>query len=565
MDRRKFLQNISLGTAGFLGATVCGTSGLMSCSSGKDSHRPNVILIMADDMGISDIGSYGGEIQTPNLDHLAENGIKFTQFYNGARCCPTRASLLTGLHPHQAGIGHMTNDFGHDSYRGDLNNRCVTIAEVLAESGYSTWMSGKWHVTKHIGHWTGQQELTSKHNWPVQRGFDQFFGTILGAGSYYNPNTLVRNNDPIEVEEDFYYTDAINDEAVRFINDHFESDKNDQPFFGYVSHVAPHWPLHALEEDITKYKGQYSEGWDILRNERMQRMIDLELIDQQWNLTKRDPRVPKWEEVDMDHRKWRERQMEIYAAQIDRMDQGIGRIIQALENKDQLENTLILFLADNGGCAEILTEEWSGPYIPTKTRTGEPVILGNKPSVEPGAPNTFQSYGIGWANASDTPFRLYKHYVHEGGIASPLIAHWPSRIKTKDKWRTYPSYMIDIMATIVDICQAEYPKEYKGESIQPMEGHSLDSVFTEDRPMREDSMFWEHEGNRAVRMKNWKLVQRHNHQWELFDMIEDRTETNNLVNSHPELFDELKKQYQNWADRIDVLPWPAQNNLPDSK
>ncbi|MDX1636919.1 MAG: arylsulfatase [Balneolaceae bacterium] len=509
MDRKSFIKKAGLGSAGLMGSSLAGSMGLFS-GCGRQQQRPNIMVVMADDMGFSDIGCYGAEIQTPNLDGLAERGLRFTQFYNAARCCPTRASLMTGLHPHQTGIGHMTGDYGHDSYRGDLNDNCMTIAEVLGSGGYHTWMSGKWHVTKHIGQWTDDPDRTSRHNWPRQRGFDRFFGTILGAGSFYNPITLVEGNDPIGVDPDFYYTDAISGNAVQFVNDHAENGSQ-QPFFGYVSYTAPHWPLHALEEDIARYRGRYSGGWDQLRRERMQQMVDIGLLDPRWELTARDPRVPVWD--DAEHKAWEERRMEVYAAQIDRMDRGIGQIVQALVQNGQLDNTLILFLADNGGCAEVLTEEWSGPFIPDETLNGEPVILGNKPEVTPGPRNTYQSYGIGWANASDTPFRLYKHYVHEGGIASPLIAHWPAGIEARGDWRSYPSHLVDIMATCVDIGRAEYPNEYNGQPIQPLEGRSLTPVFEEDQPERGEPLFWEHEGNRAVRDDRCKLLQRHNHDW----------------------------------------------------
>jgi arylsulfatase len=563
MDRRSFIKKAGLGSAGLMGTSFAGSLGMLTgCNS--DFERPNIMVIMADDMGFSDIGCYGGEINTPHLDQMASNGLRFSQFYNGARCCPTRASLLTGLYAHQAGIGHMANDFGHDSYRGDLNDRCMTIAEVLGNSGYSTWMSGKWHVTKHTGAGDKHPDDVPKHNWPRQRGFDHFFGTILGAGSYYNPNTLVRGNEPVdEIGSDFYYTDAISDNAVRFIEDHAQKD-TDQPFFGYISHVAPHWPLHALEEDINQYNGRYAEGWDQLRQQRRQRMIDIGLIDPEWKLSERDPRVPTWENAE--HKEWEERRMEVYAAQIDRMDQGIGRVKEALKRNGQLENTLIFFLADNGGCAEVLTEGWRGyPFIPDETLDGRPVELGNKPEITPGDPTTYQSYGVGWANASDTPFRLYKHYVHEGGIASPLIVHWPEGLGGKNEWRSHPSHLIDLMATCVDVGKAEYPSEYEGTPIQPLEGRSLSPVFEEDRPRRDESLFWEHEGNRAVRADRWKLVQRHNHEWELFDMEEDRTEMNDLSEERPEIFADLKEEYRQWANRVEVLPWPAQEHLENAQ
>lgn len=562
--RRKFFFKLCALSPILIGASVNNTQNISLPNTALANHqnkpdRPNIIIIMSDDMGFSDVGYYGGEIETPNLDRLAKNGVNFTQFYNTARCCPTRASLLTGLYPHQTGIGHMTSDRGSDGYRGDLNNHCVTIAEVLREAGYSTYMSGKWHVTKHMGQWSGDDQ-TSKHNWPLQRGFDRFYGTILGAGCFYNPITLTKGNTPIQPQtKEFYYTDRISDYAVRFINEHSRN-PNDQPFFGYVSYTAPHWPLHALERDIQRYEGRYDAGWDHIREERFTKMREIGLIDDQWELTERDPRVPSWDEAE--NKKWEARRMEVYAAQIDRMDQGIGRIIQALEQNNQLDNTMILFLHDNGGCAEVLTEGWRPAlFIPDTTRQGQPVALGNNPDIMPGSAETYQSYGIPWANVSNTPFRLYKHWVHEGGISTPLIVHWPAGFQAKDLWIDEPSHLIDIMATCVDASGTQYPRQFKGENIHPMEGKSLLPVFNGEKLNREDAIYFEHEGNRAIREGKWKLVQRHQEEWELFDMDVDRSETNDLSDNYPDKVKVLKEKYQRWANRIGVLPWPPEKHI----
>lgn len=507
--------------------------------------RPNIVIIMADDMGFSDIGCYGSEIRTPNLDALAKNGLRFTQFYNTARCCPTRASLLTGLYPHQTGVGHMMQDRGVRGYRGDLNTYSVTIAEVLREAGYATYMSGKWHVTRFIE--------GPKHNWPIQRGFDRFFGTIHGAGSYYDPITLTRDNTPLESPAgNFYYTDAISENAAQFITDHANS-KPDQPFFLYVPYTAPHWPLHALEEDVARYKGRYDKGWDALRAERLERMIALGIIDPKWKLTERDPVVPPWEEAE--NKAWQARRMEVYAAQIDRMDQGIGHIVSALKTTGNLDNTLILFLADNGGCSEEIASVWTGPSFPKTTRDGRPVPHGNDPQQMPGPENTYQSYGIPWANASNTPFRRYKHWVHEGGISTPLIAHWPTTIKTTGELRTQQGHLVDLMATCVDVAQANYPvsTEY-GQVIPPMEGKSLVPAFAND-PIPRDAIYWEHEGNRAIRIGDWKLVAKgRSGPWELYDMQGDRTETQDLAKRHPGRVKQMAAQWERWAKRTNVLP-----------
>lgn len=541
ISRRDFLRKSSM----LAGSALI--PGLLKSCTAQSRRKPNILLIMADDMGISDIGCYGGEINTPNLDNLAADGLRFTQFYNGARCCPTRASLLTGLYAHQTGIGHMTDDHELAGYRGDLNEECVTIPEVMKSAGYTNYMSGKWHVTRFM------DPDGPKHNWPLQRGFDHFYGTILGAGSFYNPVTLTGGNEFLETPQgDFYYTDAISDKAVEYIDGHSQ----ENPFFMYVSYTAPHWPLHALEEDIQKYEGRYDRGWDALRMERYERMKEIGLIEENWGLTQRDPRIPPWE--DAENKEWQARRMEVYAAQIDRMDQGIGRILDALKNKNVLENTLIFFLADNGGCAEELNEHWSGDFITWETRDGEEVAVGNKPGIMPGAEDTYQSYGVPWANVSDTPYRLYKHYVHEGGIASPLIVHWPAGISAQNEFRDVPAHLIDIMNTCVDVGGADYPETSNGQKIHPMEGESLVPLF-KNEPLNRQALFWEHEGNRAVRAGDWKLVARRrggSNEWELYNLAADRTETKNLAGEYPDRVENMKKQWMDWANRANALPWP---------
>jgi len=521
--------------------TGCGSSG----GGRPRGQRPNVVVIMADDMGYSDIGCYGGEIDTPNLDRLAGAGVRFTNFYNTARCCPTRASLLTGLYPHQAGVGHMMDDYGLPGYQGDLNKQCVTLAEALKPAGYTTLMSGKWHVTP--------AQEPSKDNWPRQRGFDRFFGTIHGAGSFYDPPSLTRENEPIVPEAGFYYTDAISSQAVDYIGEY----AGDDPFFMYVPYTSPHWPLHARDEDIAKYKGRYEMGWDELRESRRKRMIQMGIVDERWPLTPRDPRVPAWK--DAPNKEWEQRRMEVYAAQVDVMDRGIGRIVSRLEETGVLDNTLILFLADNGGCAEELDEDWKGLHIPTKTLDGRPVQLGNDPRYMPGPEEGYQSYGVPWANASNTPFRLYKHWVHEGGISTPLIAHWPEGVTKPDSMNPEPGHLIDIMATCVDVAGAAYPAEFNGAPITPLEGKSLAPVIRGGEREPHEAIYWEHEGNRAVRQGKWKLVSRWNEdgggQWELYDLEADRTEMNNLAAGNPEKAAELAGLYESWASRSQVAPW----------
>ncbi|MBM3787329.1 MAG: arylsulfatase, partial [Acidobacteria bacterium] len=435
MQRRDFLR--ALGVASLTAAP---------------SARPNIVVILADDLGFSDVGCYGGEIRTPNLDAMAKAGVRFTQFYNGARCCPTRASLLTGLYAHQAGVGHMV-DSGKASlpgYRGDLSANSVTIAQVLKTAGYRTLMSGKWHITP---------VTSSKHNWPLQRGFDRFYGTIHGAGSFYDPVTLSRGNESAAPEgESYYYTDAIASNAISFLDE-----VKSEPFFLYLAFTAPHWPMHALDEDIAKYRGRYAKGWDVLRAERHARQVQLGVIGKNTPLSPRDPDGQAWEAAT--EKPWQERRMEVYAAMVDRLDQNIGRVLEKIRRMGQEENTLVLFLADNGGCAEVLRGEGKALHIPKRTRDGRPVKFGNIPAILPGKADDYQSYGLEWANASNTPFRLYKHWVHEGGISSPLIARWPVGIRKRGGFVREPAHLIDIMATCVDLAQAKYP----GGEISPME------------------------------------------------------------------------------------------------
>ncbi len=539
-------------------------------SKNGNCNVPNIILILNDDMGYSDIGCYGGEVQTPHLDSLARNGLRYTQFYNTARCCPSRASLLTGLYPQQADIGHMTGDDGVDGYLGDLNPNTVTIAEALKDAGYSTYMSGKWHVTRHV--LDGE-----KHNWPAQRGFDDFYGIIYGAANYFHPTTLARNNEFIEPEgEDYFITDAISDEAVRQIRQHV-AEKKGKPFFQYVAYTAPHWPLHAHDQDIEKYKGRFDAGWDELRRQRLQRMVDMGIIREDERLSERDPDVCPWAEEE--HKEWQARRMEVYAAQIDRMDQGIGRILAVLKELDGLDDTLIVFLSDNGGCAEELSDsqrravQGAGvSMVATReTRNGETVRFGNNPDIVPGGEDSYSSYGLPWANLSNTPFRRYKHWVHEGGIATPFIVHWPAGIEANGELRHQPAQLPDVMATFLDVSGAEYPASRNGKEIKPSEGVSMVPTFTNHAHER-DVLYWEHEGNKAVRKGRWKLVCRTDltrlpdangdpkscyqmGPWELYDMDRDRTETDDLAEKLPAVVQELSQLYDGWAERAGVIPY----------
>jgi arylsulfatase A-like enzyme len=518
------------------------------------ASRPNIILILADDMGFSDIGCFGSEIQTPNLDRLGAAGIRFTQAYNCARCCPTRASLLTGLYPHQAGVGHMVGNYGIPAYQGYLRNDCVTLGEALGAGGYRTMLSGKWHVggiypRNDPAGWTlGDPERPV----PIDRGFDEWYGTPAGAGSYFNPKPLFHNATLIEPEgDDYYYTDAVSDEAARMIED---AAQRDQPFFLHVSYTAPHWPLHAFEEDIARYQGTYREGWDAVRTARHEELNGMGVLDPKWDISPRDEQAPPWQDVEA--QEWEDRRMAVYAAQIDRMDQGIGRILAVLRELHIEENTLTLFLSDNGGCAELLREDGQRAREWPKTRDGQEMRFGNIMGLMPGDATTYQSYDLPWANASNTPFRLYKHWVHEGGIATPLIAHWPQGIGAGGTVNHAQIHVADFMATFLDIAGIPYPKEHNGHAIQPLEGESFAPALRGKDWARERPIVWEHEGNCAVRDGRWKLVEKYPGDWELYDMVADRTELNDLSAQNKPQVDKMVATYDEWAERCGVIPWP---------
>jgi arylsulfatase A-like enzyme len=543
---------------------------LLSLSPLHGASRPNILLILGDDIGFSDLGCYGGEIQTPNLDSLATNGLRFTQFYNTSRCCPTRASLLTGLYPHQAGVGHMMVDRGAPGYRSNLNRECVTLAEVLRAGGYRTYMCGKWHVTNKDG------PTDDNSNWPLQRGFEKFYGTIRGYGNFFDPSSLCRQNtfitpanDPDYKPRQFYYTDALSDNAVRFLQQH-EQDSADRPFFMYVAYTAAHWPMQALEKDIAKYRGKYDSGYEPVRQARLERLKKLGLVDPKWDCA---PTIGDWSGVT--RKPWEARCMEVFAAMIDNMDQGIGRILAELKRTGRLDNTIIFYLNDNGACAEDMGRtrlpepkaselKPMGPdtlqtriRLPMQTRDGRAVKSG--PRVMPGPADSYIACGRDWANVSNTPFREYKHWVHEGGISTPLIVHWPAGIPAarKGKPETQAGHIIDLMATCVELSGVTYPREWQGKAIKPMEGISLVPAFQGKPLNRTAPLFWEHESNRAVRQGRWKLVAKADQRWELYDMEADRTEMHDLAAKHPQEVRQLAGDWDAWAARANVLPLGA--------
>lgn len=514
ISRRNFIKSTTLGACILQGGRA----------RTKLNPRPNIVIIMADDMGFSDLNCYGSSIATPYIDRLAQNGMKFTQFYNCARCCPTRASLLTGLYPHRAGMGAMVdNQSGPDwpAYQGYLNDRCVTIAEALAPAGYHCLMSGKWHVG----------EL--KPHWPLDRGFKDYFGLIGGASSYFNPNftepprnrkrVVAHNDEQITTfDTDFYMTDAIGNHAVRQLRQYAGKG---QPFFQYVAFTSPHWPLHALAEDIERYRDHFKHGWDEERTRRCERMIGLGLIKPKWQLTPRDERIPAWQKEP--NQGWQSQRMAVYAAQIDRMDQNIGKILRTLEESGEMDHTIIFFLADNGGCAEDKPD--------------------NVPGKRPGGADSFSSYGLGWAQASNTPFRRYKSWVHEGGISTPLIVHWRGQLPASLN-KTYVGHVMDLLPTCLELAGAEYPN--KGLSL---DGKSLVAVLKKPSGQGHDTLYWEHEGNRAVRDKEWKLVwDRDVKRWELFNLEQDRTEQLDQSSTFPVKAKKLRQKWEAWAKQVGV-------------
>ncbi len=544
--------------------------GWVRLTAAATNPPPDIVLVLCDDMGYSDIGCYGGEIATPNLDRLAAGGVRFSQFYNTARCCPTRASLLTGLYPHQAAVGHMTgrSKDAPEPYAGELSRKAVTIAEVLRGGGYATYMCGKWHVTGH----DGSEGPTL--NWPLQRGFDRFYGTIKGGGSFYDPTSLCRDNrfitpanDPVYKPQSFYYTDAISDNAALFIREHAAAAPR-KPLFLYVAYTAAHWPMHAPEAAVARQRGRYDAGYAPVRAQRFARLRELGLLAPSQTLS---PQAGDWNAVS--NRAWEARCMEVYAAMITMMDDGVGRIVAALREAGRLENTLILFLQDNGGCAEDMGRRppaaWAalparGPLAPDELQpqiwppmyTREGRVVRGGPGVMPGPSDTYIGYGRAWANVSNTPFREYKHWVHEGGISTPLIAHWPAGIARRGAVEHQPGHLVDLMATCVDVSGAAYPAVYAGTPIQPREGVSLAPAFRGEPLARKQPLFWEHEGNRALREGKWKLVAKGPAgAWELYDMEQDRTELRDLAGAEPERTRAMAARWEELARAQGVLPW----------
>lgn len=516
----------------------------MNKKSDSMSRRPDVVLIVADDLGFSDLGCYGGELRTPNIDSLARTGVRLSQFYNTARCSPSRASLLTGKHPHQTGIGVLTRPDGPEGYAGNLSSEHPTIAELLRSAGWRTWLSGKWHLSADVDEPNG--------SWPTQRGFGRFFGTLAGCSSYFDPQTLTRGDEPADdaIDPNFYYTEAISNEACQWI-DELESEKSDDPFFLYIAYTAPHWPLHAKSEDIESYKGAFKDGWDVLRQRRLDRLVDEGILTSGTSMTERDPRQQPWDEVS--EKDWEQLRMEVYAAQVEAMDRGVGQVIDRLRRAGRFDNTIILFLSDNGASAEDLPIGDADNFrlkdrsLLAGTRDGKDVELGNTLEVKPGPEDTYSSYGVPWANLSNTPFRLYKRWMHEGGISTPLIVHWPEGKLAEGAISHTASQLVDVLPTLLEAIGVD-PTESDPEGSSFLD--ALRGGSSDDR-----TLYWEHIGNAAIRRGQWKLVREHPGPWELYDIINDRTELHDLSAQHPDVTGTLAEAWQQWADRVGVISW----------
>ncbi|MBN2590082.1 MAG: arylsulfatase [Sedimentisphaerales bacterium] len=538
ISRREFLK--------FTGSAMAclSVSGCMQKIINPNTKRPNILLIVADDLGYSDLGCYGGEIQTPNLDTIANNGIKLTRFYSTGRCCPSRASILTGLYSHRAGLGYMVSNLGQPGYRGRIADDAVTIGQALQLANYRTFISGKWHLGT---------------NDPTQYGFEEFFGTLVSAQTFWDPNHYVRlprgHNVRQYEEGEFYGTNALTDNAIDFINEGRKTP--DKPWFLYLAYNSPHFPLHAPKEDIAKYADKYEVGWDEIREKRHEKMKELGIISKDTKLTPRSPYTnwgeretkqnPAWQDLPEDRKKDLARRMAIFAAMVDIMDRNIGRLVTDLKNNNELENTLIIFISDNGACAE-----WDP--IGFDGRTGPNNVLHTGEQIDTmGSAGTYHSVGSGWANASNTPWRLYKHYNHEGGISGPCIVHWPAGLKRHGDIDNRPSHLIDLMPTILEAAKATYPKELNGLKTAPLAGTSMLPLLR-GKKVEERVLCFEHEGNRAIIDGRWKLSALRDKQWELYNIENDRTELNDLALEHPEIVEKLDLQWNEWAKENQVTP-----------
>lgn len=531
----------------FILIAISSTSLVFSQKQGK----PNIVLILVDDMGFSDLGAYGSEISTPNLNKMAAGGERFTQFYNTSRCCPTRAAIQCGVYNHQAGVGFMNGNLGTPAYQGYLNNNVITIAEGLKTQGYTTLMSGKWHVGN------------KPEQWPVARGYDKSFALVGGTSNYFYPHPFklretdffVLNDKKLETyttekkPEDYYLTDDITDHALKFL-DETKGDK--KPFFLFTAYNAPHFPVQARKEDIEKYKGKYMQGWDVVRTERYKRLLDLGIIKPEWALSPRDSLVPNWNQLRQTEKEAWDLKMAVFAAMVECVDYNVGRLIAKLEELGVDKNTYVFFLSDNGASHEYAFPLWK--QTPEVSNYVKPLTADN--------PESFVTYEYNWANVSNTPFRAFKHWEHEGGISTGFIAYAPGHIQPNQFVHT-PAHVIDLQPTFFDLAGVSYPKTFKGNTLIPQEGISFKPALQNKLWAGHDVLYWEHEGNRAVRKGDWKIVSFYPiNKWELYNMKEDRTELHNLAASNPEKLKELESLYWAWAARAGVVDWATINKTP---
>lgn len=498
----------------------------------QKKQRPNIILVLVDDLGFSDTGPYGAvDLETPNINRLAAEGIKLKEFYNNSICAPTRASLLTGQYQHKAGVGYFNVNLGLPAYQGFLNKESLTLAEVLKSGGYSTIISGKWHVGD------------DPDQWPAQRGFDKSFGFIGGASSYYEINEkgsedvkLLKNSQPYYLAKDKYLTEEITNNALEFLD---EQDKEKKPFFLYLAYNAPHWPLQALPEDIAKYKGRYSIGWDSLRTLRHKNAIEEGVIDKDQKIAQKEDKLQPWNKLTYDEQQYWQSRQEVYAAMIDRVDQGIGRVLKKLKDLKKDDNTLIVFISDNGA------QGGNNLRLYTSRNTG-PV----------GTAGSYEVQNSNWSQTGNSPLRNYKGTPYEGGISAPFIAWYPKNIKAGTIAQG-TAHLIDLAPTFYQLAGVPYPVKYKGIHTNTLPGKNLLPVLTGklDKVNRGEPLFWERGGNKAVRDGKWKLVSTNDDKYELYDIEKDRAENTDLAAQYPDVIQQLKSQYKVWAEKNEVVDY----------
>ena len=516
----------------------------------QEAQRPNIMFILVDDMGYSDLQCFGGEVQSPSLNSLAEDGSRFTQFYNCGRSCPSRASLMTGCYPHEVGITGMGLD---------LSTNCVTVAEALKSAGYHTGMSGKWHLsrTADMGNpnqmiWQSHQgffdrDFANRATYPCNRGFDEHWGTIWGVSDHFDPFSLVHNEEPIftdGIPDGFYYSDFVADKTIEMLQG-YAGDSN--PFFMYVAFQEPHWPVQAKPQDIAKYDGVYDEGWDVIRDRRYNKMVELGIVDPAQ--TPNAPNMSNRPWANESRKQWQADNMEVHAAMVDCVDQNIGRIIAYLKANGLYDNTLIIFSSDNGASSE---NYGNGAFDRhDMTRDGQRVV---PDAPVPGSQLTYNYLHDGWAGAINAPFRYWKRQSFHGGVAAPTIIKWPESMKApKNNIVNEPCNFIDFMPTCLELSGATYPTTYNGHTIQPIaeEARSLVPMAKADAKWdTERIMFWEHENGKAVRTADWRLTKHTDGQWQLFDMHTDLSETNNVAAQHPEVVNRLKREWNKWAKSV---------------